>query len=348
MQDSEFAYLSFEPKQAQALVAACQALANLGGPQTPGVAQLARTWAQRLERQLHPSQRNVLKRFAQGRLAALMYSQMPCPFSDPLPSRLPELSTLERSTRCLYLASRNQLLLEMVRYRAFAFDSDNDGKQVRLIGNFTSQANVPSRHQDTGPAPRAAAHTGVSLDPHTDAPYQCSVVACQGSSPAPSALIITARWNPADEPTHIIPLRGIIEQLSSVHTLALTSASFELTTRHHGQTQQDVEARAATSLLQFDPDGGFAMRYNASRFSLSKYASKAAAQAFEALQTLVSEALPIPFVLHADTALLVNNSRALHGRNTLQDGRRLLVRLFGYSAFAKPLVINEDPMLVRG
>ncbi|AHD12643.1 hypothetical protein C163_02545 [Pseudomonas sp. FGI182] len=31
-----------------------------------------------------------------------------------------------------------------------------------------------------------------------------------------------------------------------------------------------------------------------------------------------------------------------------QDNRRLLIRQFGYSPFAVPLVLAEDPLLVRG
>lgn len=347
MQDSEFAYLVFEHEQAQALVAASQALTTLGGPQAPGVAQLARTWAQRLEQQLQPSQRAVLERFAQGRLSALMCSRMPCPFNDPLPEQLPELSTLERSARCLYLASRNQLLLEMVRYRAFAFDIDNEGKHVRLVGNFKGGGRMPLFRESRGEPVELSSHSGLLLSPHTEAPYNCSVIARDGHSPAPSALALTARWNPDDEPTHVIPLSGIIEQLSSLHTLALTSCSFDFT-RSDCFVNGLGEAGTATSLLQFDANGGFAMRYNSYRFSLNEHASEAAALAFDAFQALVSEALPIPFVLHADTTLLINNNRALHGREVLQDNRRLLVRLFGYSPFAQPLVINEDPLLVRG
>ncbi|MNJ70976.1 hypothetical protein D3C77_674720 [compost metagenome] len=101
-------------------------------------------------------------------------------------------------------------------------------------------------------------------------------------------------------------------------------------------------------MLQFDPNGGFSLRYNAYRFSLNDHASDAAARAFDAFQALVKDTQPMPFVLQPDTALLINNSRALHGRDILQDNRRLLVRLFGYSRFASPVVLNDDPLLVRG
>ena len=68
----------------------------------------------------------------------------------------------------------------------------------------------------------------------------------------------------------------------------------------------------------------------------------------DAFQALVAETPPLPFLLQPSTALVINNSRALHGRDTVKDNRRLLVRLFGYSPFAQPVVLREDPLLVRG
>lgn len=37
-----------------------------------------------------------------------------------------------------------------------------------------------------------------------------------------------------------------------------------------------------------------------------------------------------------------------HGRDVVQDNRRLLIRLFGYSAGASPVAISDDPLVVRG
>ncbi|WP_433885458.1 TauD/TfdA family dioxygenase [Pseudomonas vranovensis] len=347
MQDSEVAYLSFDQDQARTLAAASQHLAELGGPQARGVANQARQWAQRLHPTLDASQKAVLQRFADGQLSALMCSQMACPGSDPLPEHLPELATLAQSERCLYLASRNQLLLELVNYRAFAFDIDNEGQIMRLVGNFKGGGSVPRPDEHQHTEVELSSHAGLRLGPHTEAPYNCSVAASEGRSPAPSALILSARWNPAGEPTRIIPLRTIIEQLGSLHALALTSASFDFT-RSECFVAGQGEAGQATSMLQFDPDGGFSLRYNSYRFSLNDHASDAAARAFDAFQALVRDAQPLPFVLQPDSALLINNCRALHGRDILQDNRRLLVRLFGYSRFARPVVLNDDPLLVRG
>ncbi|GLO30536.1 hypothetical protein PPUN12996_25920 [Pseudomonas putida] len=101
-------------------------------------------------------------------------------------------------------------------------------------------------------------------------------------------------------------------------------------------------------MLQFEPNGGFSVRYNSYRFSLNDRACSAAARAFDAFQKALDNARPLAFVLQPDSALLINNSRALHGRDMVQDNRRLLIRQFGYSPFAVPLVLAEDPLLVRG
>lgn len=347
MQESEVAYLSFDQDQARTLAAASQNLAELGGPQARGVAAQARHWAQRIQPTLDASQQAALQRFADGKLSALMCMQMTCPGSDPAPELLPDLPTLTQSERCLYLASRNQLLLELVRYRAFAFDIDNEGQVVRLVGNFKGGGSVLRPGEDHTTRIELSSHAGLRLGPHTEAPYNCSVQASEGRSPAPSALILSARWNPANEPTRIIPLRPIIEKLGSLHALALTSASFDFT-RSDCFVAGQGEAGKATSMLEFDPDGGFSLRYNSYRFSLNDHASEAAGRAFDAFQALLGESEALPFVLQPDSALLINNCRALHGRDILQDNRRLLVRLFGYSRFAQPAVLSEDPLLVRG
>ncbi|MFK3819658.1 hypothetical protein ACI2KG_24210 [Pseudomonas sp. NPDC089407] len=107
-------------------------------------------------------------------------------------------------------------------------------------------------------------------------------------------------------------------------------------------------AGRAVSMLRYSAHGGFALRYNSYRFSLNATASSAAVRAFNAFLQALNSARPLTFDLQADTALLINNGRALHGRDIVQDNRRLLVRQFGYSLSAEPIVLAEDPLLVRG
>lgn len=346
MPHSEVAYLDFSPEQSKAITFASQTIADLGGPEAKGVALQARMFADQLEQALSEDQRALLQRFNEGQLSALMYRQMPCD-NEPVPEYLPDITALAQSPRCQYLASRNQLLLELARHRSFAFDIDNNGKQVRLVGNFKGGGRVPRLDEDPGLEVETSSHAGLRLGPHTEAPYNCSTISTNANSPAPSALILTARWNPANEPTNVFPLREIIERLGSLDTLALTSTSFDFTRSDcfaHGQGN----AGKAVSVLQFEPNGGFSVRYNSYRFSLNERACSAAARAFDAFQKALDSARPLAFVLQPDSALLINNSRALHGRDMVQDNRRLLIRQFGYSPFAVPLVLAEDPLLVRG
>jgi hypothetical protein len=346
MPHSEADYLDFTSEQSQAIACASHAIAASGGPEAKGVAVQARLLAEQLDKTLSGNQRSILQRFSDGDLSALMYRQMHYP-DEPLPEQLPDISTLVQSPRCQYLAARNQLLLELARHRCFAFDIDNEGKQVRLVGNFKGGGCNPRLDEDPSAEVETSSHAGLRLGPHTEAPYNCSTIACNGHSPAPSALILAARWNPADERTFVFPLRDIIEQMGSLDALALTSASFDFT-RSDCFAHGHGNAGEAVSMLQFEPSGGFSVRYNSYRFSLNDRASSAVARAFDLFENTLNAAQPLAFVLQPDSALLINNSLALHGRDRVQDNRRLLVRQFGYSPFAQPLVIAEDPLLVRG
>ena len=117
MPRSEVAYLDFSPEQSKAITFASQTIADLGGPEAKGVALQARIFADQLEQALSEDQRALLQRFNEGRLSALMYRQMPCN-NEPVPEYLPDITALAQSPRCQYLASRNQLLLELARHRS--------------------------------------------------------------------------------------------------------------------------------------------------------------------------------------------------------------------------------------
>lgn len=347
MQDPEIAHLTLDQDQCRHLHTASLDLARHGGPQVTGAASKARLWARLLEASLSPPQQATIDLFADGRLAALFCPKLLLPKNDQMPVCLPPLEALERDFICLYLASRNQVLLELVRHQAFAFDIDNDGKHVRLVGNFKGGGRQRREDEDDERPAELSSHAGLRLGPHTEAPYHCSVQARAGHSPAPSALILSARWNPANEPTRIVPLHPVIDRLSSLEVLALGSRSFDFT-RSECFVAGRGDGGYSTSILEFDPHGGFTVRYNAYRFSVNDQASDAAARAFDAFQAHLAQAPVVNFVLQPDSVLLVNNTRALHGRELLEDNRRLLVRLFGYSRYARPLVIKDDPLLVRG
>nr|WP_256213793.1 hypothetical protein [Pseudomonas sp. NBRC 111132] len=228
MPHSQAAYLDFSPEQSRAIAFASQTLADSGGPEAKGVAIQARILTDQIQKSLTDEQRSLLQRFGEGRLSTLMYRHMPYA-DEPIPENLPDITALAQNPRCTYLASRNQLLLELARHRNFAFDIDNEGKQVRLVGNFKGGGRIPRVGEHPRLEVETSSHAGLCLGPHTEAPYNCSTVSSDGHSPAPSALILTARWNPANDPTHVFPLQEIIERLSSLDALALTSKSFNFT-----------------------------------------------------------------------------------------------------------------------
>lgn len=345
MYHPEVAYLDFNHEQSQAIALASQAIADSGGPEAKGSAFQAFASAEQVLKTLSNNQCAMLERFSEGGLSVLMCRHM-IHANDPIPLQLPDIDTLANSAHCQYLASRNQLLLAMARHRGFAFDIDNDGKQIRLVGNFKGGGWVPHFDEPPSTEVEVSSHAGLRLGPHTEAPYNCSTLAHDGHSPAPSALILTARWNPADEPTYVFPLRDIIERLGSLDALALTSASFNFT-RSDCFSEGQGEAGKCVSMLQFEANGGFSLRYNSYRFSLDEQASSTVARAFATFEKMLDSAEPQKFVLQPDNALLINNCRVLHGRDRVQDNRRLLVRQFGYAPCAVPIVLSNDPLLVQ-
>lgn len=106
------------------------------------------------------------------------------------PPELPALAILENRFDILCLAARNQILLNLVDHRSFAYDIDNDGKLVRLVANFKGGG---IERINTEPAKiEISWHSGLLLGPHTEAPYWCAVKAKDNHSPSPSALILSA------------------------------------------------------------------------------------------------------------------------------------------------------------
>ncbi|WP_166363211.1 hypothetical protein [Pseudomonas akapageensis] len=343
----EFATLAFTPGQATQLDAAARHMARAGGPQSIGVRYIAKNHAEGIASTFDPAQSAIAQRFADGQLAALAFEGMCAPQTFDLPDALPELNRLEEDFTCIQLASRNQIFLELVKHKAFAYDIDNAGKISRLVGNFKGGGQSKLPNENLLPTPELSSHAGLCLGAHTEAPYHCSVHASNGHSPAPSALIMTARWNPAGEPTYIIPMREVIESIGSLAALALTSNSFNFT-RSDCFVEGLGESGTNISILQFDENGGFAIRYNAYRFSVSDNATAPAIEAFQRLHEQLHRTQGKAYDLQPHRAVAINNSRALHARNVIKDNRRLLIRLFGYSSFASPIVLNDDPLLVQG
>ncbi len=320
-------------------------IAHAGGPQAPGVLMMARQAATELRQSLSPEQQAQLRAYAAGGISAMVFNGLQAVTAGPPPLDLPPLSALESERYVLCLAARNQILLNLVDHRAFAYDMDNDGQIVRLVGNFKGGGKTKL---DAEPVKiELSSHSGLALGPHTEAPYWCSVEAQNGHSPAPSALILTALWNPMAEPTTVIPLRPILEKLGTMKALALTLPNFNFT-RSDSFVDGKGESGRGVSILKYHEKAGFVARFNAYRFSVDTDAPQIVHDAYAAFCQAVNTCVPIQYVLSQQSALIINNDQALHCRDTVRDNRRLLVRLFGYASYVRQIVLNEDPLLVRG
>ncbi|WP_317660035.1 hypothetical protein [Pseudomonas sp. KU43P] len=225
-------------------------MATTDGPDFPGAAALSTHYAHQLKQVLNAQQSALLRAFTSGQICAIEFSTMLPPPDDPTPDILPPLNELSTATAVIYLASRHQILLSLIGYRSFAFDIDNEGKHLRLVGNFKGGGKDALPGECLSRAPELSSHAGVSLGPHTEPPYNCSVVAENGHSPAPSALILSARWNPLREPTYLTPMRTAIEKLKGIEVLALSSRSYRFS-RSECFLKDDGPPPEPSSILQF-------------------------------------------------------------------------------------------------
>ncbi|MDM3884353.1 TauD/TfdA family dioxygenase [Pseudomonas sp. BCRC 81390] len=337
----------FTEHQSRLLDFGSKQTAAVGGPDVAGAAAIASHHAKILKGAMNERQIDMLRCFYCGEASAVEFVAMQALSSDPAPECLLTIEALITDPVTLYLASRNQILLNLVDYRSFAFDIDNDSRQVRLVGNFKGGGKNLLHAEPTNQKVELSSHSGLKLGPHTEPPYNCSVKSESAHSPAPSALILTARWNPLHEPTTLIPVRDVVTRLNGLEALALSSNSFSFT-RSDCFIKDESQKMVEKSILQFDPNSGFTLRFSSYRHAPTDGASPLARQAFHSLLRLLNEAKPYTFPLHSGSAILINNSQTLHARETIKDNRRLLVRLFGYSPDAQPLVIQQDPLVVRG
>ena len=335
----------FDAQQAGLLHRLSKDIAALGGPQAVGAGVRAAHAATELKLSLSLEQQELIQTFSDGLMSLIVFEGLQKITDAEPPQELPPLSQLENRDDILCLAARNQILLKLVDHRAFAYDIDNEGKLVRLVANFKGGG-----LEKIGAEPEKvelSSHSGLSLGPHTEAPYWCAVKARNDHSPSPSALILSALWNPRMEPTSVIPLLPVLEKIGVTNTLALTSRNFNFT-RSDSFVSGKGEDGAGVSIIEFNDETGFAARFNSYRFSVDENALPFIKEAYKAFCRAVGETAPHQYALTQESAIIINNVRALHCRDIVKDNRRLLVRLFGLSKFAEPIVISQDPLLVRG
>jgi len=338
-------HFCFYPRQAEILHQYSMEIAQFGGPQMAGASAKADIAATEIKLMLAPSQNRTLSLFANGGLATIFFNELLGMDELKIPIELPHIEELKYSQETLYLASRNQILLKLIDHHAFAYDFDNNGEITRLVGNF--KGGGLNKIKNEANQVELSSHSGLALGPHTEAPYWCSVRSDGTHSPAPSSLILTAMYNPRGEPTRVIPIKPILELIGPINTLALTTKNFNFTRSDSFLTGTGAAGRNV-SMIEFDQDLGFVIRFNAYRFSINETAPHGVKSAFNAFQMVLSQTSPTGYNLNQTNALVINNDIALHCRDVIQDNRRLLVRLFGRSRNAKMLPISPDPLIVTG
>ncbi|MGJ7515127.1 hypothetical protein ACSFE6_12420 [Pseudomonas baetica] len=341
----EIRTFSFDMRQASLLHKRAEELAAIGGPQIPGVKFKASLAAAELKLSFSKHQCELLGAYSNGLISLLIFDGLQKINDSSLPNELPGLVSLENRYDVLCLAVRSQILLSLVDNSAFAYDMDNEGKLVRLVANFKGGGLIKI---DAEPETKElSSHSGLALGPHTEAPYWCAVKAKNGHSPSPSSLILSALWNPSLEATRVIPLPPILEKIGITNCLALTTENFHFTRSDSFVNGMGEDGRDA-SILEFNEHIGFAARFNSYRFSVNDKASHFVKTAYTALCQGIDRATPIEYSLTQESAMVINNVRALHCRDVIKDNRRVLIRIFGLSKFSSPIVVSEDPLLLQG
>jgi len=343
--EQEIRTFSFDTRQAALLHKKTEELAAIGGPQVSGAKSKASLAAAELKLLFSKQQCESLSAYSDGLVSSLIFDGLQ-KINDPLlPNELPDLASLENRYDVLCLAARNQILLRLVDNSAFAYDMDNEGKLVRLVANFKGGGLTKINAEPE--IKELSSHSGLALGPHTEAPYWCAVKAQNGHSPSPSSLILSALWNPSLEPTRVIPLPPILETIGVTNCLALTTGNFHFT-RSDSFVRGKGEDGRNVSILEFNEHIGFAARFNSYRFSVDANASHFVKTAYTALCQGVDKATPVEYPLTQESAMVINNVRALHCRDVIKDNRRVLIRIFGLSKFSSPIVISKDPLVLQG
>lgn len=343
--EQEIRTFSFDIRQSTLLHEFAEELAAIGGPQAPGAKSKASLAATELKFSFSKVQCELLEAYSDGLVCVLIFEGLQKITDVSPPNELPDLTSLENRYDVLCLAARNQILLKLVDNSAFAYDMDNEGKLVRLVANFKGGGLIKINAEPD--LKELSSHSGLALGPHTEAPYWCAVNAKDGHSPSPSSLILSALWNPSLEPTRVIPLPPILEKIGITNCLALTTGNFQFTRSDSFVSGKGEDGRNV-SILEFDDKVGFAARFNSYRFSVNDNVSTIVKTAYTALCQGVGEATPAEYTLTQESAMAINNIRALHCRDVIKDNRRVLVRIFGLSKFSSPVVISEDPLLLQG
>lgn len=217
---------------------------------------------------------------------------------------------------------------------------------MRLVGNFKRGGATKLENEDVSKVDKSS-HSGIALGAHTEAPYHAATKIFNNHSPAPSSLVLTARYNPLSEPTTVIPLQPILEKLHYLDLLALTTENFDFT-RSETFTSGKGTGGSKVSILEFNNDGTIGVKYNSYRFTTNVHAPQSVKDALNRFNELINNSEQYKINLQPNTCMIINNTLALHCRDVIQDNRRLLIRIFGYKNNIEYISLEDDPVLAQG
>lgn len=326
-------------------------IAKLGGCQAVEAKQLAQETANvLLSTHFNEIQKLEIQKFINQETCVIVFENLYDKNIDgsniELPSSLPTMQTLETDLECLKLSASNQILLATVEQFAFAYDIDNYGKIMRLVGNFKGGGATKLANEDASKVDKSS-YSGIALGAHTEAPYHSATKVVDNHSPAPSSLVLTARYNPLSEPTTVIPLQPILEQLHYMELLALTTNNFDFT-RSETFTDGKGTGGSKVAIVEFNDDGVIGIKYNSYRFTANTNAPEEVKLALDKFNSLIDNATAYKINLQPSTCMIINNTLALHCRDVIQDNRRLLIRIFGYKNNIECIKLQDNPVLVQG
>lgn len=326
-------------------------IATIGGCQAKGVREIASNAGKTLlEKYLNSEQKDEIQKFIHQKTCVVIFNNLYDKNIDnsiiSIPSSLPKMEELEENLECLKLAASNQILLATVEQFAFAYDIDNHGKIMRLVGNFKGGGATKLENEDASKVDKSS-HSGIALGAHTEAPYHAATKIFNNHSPAPSSLVLTARYNPLSEPTTVIPLQPILEKLHYLDLLALTTENFDFT-RSETFTSGKGTGGSKVSILEFNNDGIIGVKYNSYRFTANVHAPQSVKDALNRFNELINNSEQYKINLQPNTCMIINNTLALHCRDVIQDNRRLLIRIFGYKNNIEYISLEDDPVLAQG
>ena len=344
--ESNIGILFFTKEQASLLHVLSKKITLSGGPDSNSVNSEIDTEIIEFKNMLTVSQNTIIEKYKNQEIPALAFENME-EFSKEI-SNEKELKKeiLENSYDIQYLGSRSQILLKLIEQKAFAYDIDNKAKIVRTVANFNGGGqNKISKELSKV---ELSSHSGIPLGPHTEAPYNCTFKSKDGLSPSPSSLIISAKYNPGLEPTFVIPILPILERIGIENTLALSLNYFTFTQSDSFTNVENRCEKKKVSILDFNEEEGFSVRYNSYRFSITNDAPLRVKRAYELFCKEVDKNQPEEYVVTNKSAIIINNYRALHSRNVIKHNGRVLVRLFGISNKIEYTMLSNNPLIIKG